>query len=108
MKTRAHVTVRLEGDPVTGRLETQAISIASDLTVSSPPHCEISAEWFRMTGNTYAEAYKNCVDSIAFSLIATASMMEPVLRACTPTLRGEVVDAIHRMDPKQTITLEDL
>lgn len=108
MKTRAHVVVRLEGNPGTGQLETQAISIVSGFPVSSPPHCEISAEWFRMTGNTYAEAYKNCVDSIAFSLIATDSMMRSVLRACTPTLRGEVIGAIHQMDPNQTVTLEDL
>lgn len=106
MKPRAHVIIRLEGDPGTGLLEMQTISIVS-VPVSNASY-EINSEWFRMAGDTYAEAYKNCVDSIAFGMIATDSMMKPVLRACTPTLRGEVVAAIRQMDPNQTICLEDL
>ena len=86
--TRAYVIVRVEPDQ--GELRIQSITVASDMSAQGPSS-EIILSWFHMAAGTYAEAYRKCIESIAFQLVANDSLRTAVMMALAPVLRDEVI-----------------
>lgn len=91
MKTRAYVIVRAEPDQ--GELRIQSITVVSDMG-SQAPSSEIVLSWFCMAGDTYAEAYRKCIESIAFQLVSNDALRTAVMMALAPVLRDEVLREI--------------